>query len=866
MNRYLLLTLLSCLFVMVVPNDIDIRKGAILKITETKIINSTTVILEWRLNITKEAKYKIAKFIIMIRQSHSSSARNTVLPGSKRSYVVTSLKPRTKYTISVIAYDFALRRKLTVKVITKMPSQERTQNMKNIRISFKNRTSMEIRWKFFNNPSTSKQSIYRIEWYLVSNLMKVGEVKVKKIQKYLISNLKASSSYLIHVTLLNATADNPRLTIVGTTASLIPGKPNMTLEVYGQSSIIVRWQSPKNVHVDTVTKYQISILYNNTGNVYHLPPDFKFHYFSNLGKSGKYTIKLAAKTSAGWGKSASQEVFINVSTSNKETTPINPIEKQNIKATSIKTATTTTTALLPTKQSQRSTTIAKNSDDQATYNQFNLSIDNIMPNSIILNWRYPNLSSESKFDHYEISLAASSKDANSNLRKQSIRKLLMVNITSCRITKLLPFTTYHGHIAVIMNDSRILQSDIQFTTEKLAPVAVEKIHVLKLKFLPNQNQSYQVLVQIPKVSEAYGPISYYDLIIIKLIVVGRDKKLLPVYNLEDLNPQFLNRLLGIQFRHIDLPAYVTARFSPQELPINFTIGDNTTSNGIYNRPLLSNIKYAAILRAYVKTNQVKDSLLYTSSHMVQLPGIEDSLELELQVIISLPIIIIAGSALLTVVLIVLVAVIVRKFYKNKHPVAVRRIHNKTSSQRNLKTIVKYPVKANIQSDYTETEDKNDKTNKTLFENTIRNPKTENKPANSCNIESDMSNNEAQLRPHNCSVHYPNSISIDQTRESSQEKPSQDSEPQLRIITCKYPTDEKIPSNTFDQDHESGYVGLDYDDSMCHSCSHIDIGNDEQEETDSLKYQYQVKDDVRDSISLYQMRRQLSQHDRSSFWI
>ncbi|EDV23317.1 uncharacterized protein TRIADDRAFT_57808 [Trichoplax adhaerens] len=807
---------------MVVPNDIDIRKGAMLKITETKIINSTTVILEWRLNITKEAKYKIAKFIIMIRQSHSSSARNTVLPGSKRSYVVTSLKPRTKYTISVIAYDFALRRKLTVKVTTKMPSQERTQNMKNIRISFKNRTSMEIRWKFFNNPSTSKQSIYRIEWYLVSNLMKIGEVKVKKIQKYLISNLKASSSYLIHVTSLNATADNPRLTIVGTTASL--------------------------------------------RNVYHLPPDFKFHYFSSLGKSGKYTIKLAAKTSAGWGKSASQEVFINVSTSNKETTPINPIEKQNIKATSIKTATTTTTALLPTKQSQRSTTIAKNSDDQATYNQFNLSIDNIMPNSIILNWRYPNLSSGSKFDHYEISLAASSKDANSNLRKQSIRKLLMVNITSCRITKLLPFTTYHGHIAVIMNDSRILQSDIQFTTEKLAPVAVEKIHVLKLKFLPNQNQSYQVLVQIPKVSEAYGPISYYDLIIIKLIVVGRDKKLLPVYNLEDLNPQFLNRLLGIQFRHIDLPAYVTARFSPQELPINFTIGDNTTSNSIYNRPLLSNIKYAAILRAYVKTNQVKDSLLYTSSHMVQLPGIEDSLELELQVIISLPIIIIAGSALLTVVLIVLVAVIVRKFYKNKHPVAVRRIHNKTSSQRNLKTIVKYPVKANIQSDYTKTEDKNDKTNKTLFENTIRNPKTENKPANSCNIESDMGNNEAQLRPHNCSVHYPNSISIDQTRESSQEKPSQDSEPQLRIITCKYPTDEKIPSNTFDQDHESGYVGLDYDDSMCHSCSHIDIGNDEQEETDSLKYQYQVKDDVRDSISLYQMRRQLSQHDRSSFWI
>lgn len=101
--------------------------------------------------------------------------------------------------------------------------------------------------------------------------------------------------------------------------------------------------------------------------------------------------------------------------------------------------------------------------------------------------------------------------------------------------------------------------------------------------------------------------SYYDLIIVKVIAIGRPRKLMPVYNLRDLNPQFLNRLLGIQYRHINLPVYITARFTSKDLPMNFTIGDNTTSNSIYNRPLLSTTRYAAILRAYVKTNQVKVS-------------------------------------------------------------------------------------------------------------------------------------------------------------------------------------------------------------------------------------------------------------------
>lgn len=64
----------------------------------------------------------------------------------------------------------------------------------------------------------------------------------------------------------------------------VPDKPRMTLEVYGKSNIIVRWQPPTNVAADSIIRYQISLLNGDIGNVYHLPSYAKFHYFLNIGK------------------------------------------------------------------------------------------------------------------------------------------------------------------------------------------------------------------------------------------------------------------------------------------------------------------------------------------------------------------------------------------------------------------------------------------------------------------------------------------------------------------------------------------------------------------------------------------------------
>ena len=66
--------------------------------------------------------------------------------------------------------------------------------------------------------------------------------------------------------------------------TLVPDKPNMTLEVYGKSNIIVRWQPPSNIVADSITRYQISLLSGEIGNVYHLPSNANFHYFHNIGK------------------------------------------------------------------------------------------------------------------------------------------------------------------------------------------------------------------------------------------------------------------------------------------------------------------------------------------------------------------------------------------------------------------------------------------------------------------------------------------------------------------------------------------------------------------------------------------------------
>lgn len=96
--------------------------GVMLKITKVKVINATTVALYWRLNISQEVKYKIAKYLVMLHQSHSYYTRNEIISGTRNSYMITDLTPQTKYSMSIIAYDSRLHRRLTAKITVKTPS------------------------------------------------------------------------------------------------------------------------------------------------------------------------------------------------------------------------------------------------------------------------------------------------------------------------------------------------------------------------------------------------------------------------------------------------------------------------------------------------------------------------------------------------------------------------------------------------------------------------------------------------------------------------------------------------------------------------------------------------------------------------
>ena len=93
-----------------------------LKVTNIKIVNATTVALYWRLNITQQVKYKIAKYLIIFHQSHSHYTRNEVISGTRNSYLITGLTPQTKYSVSLTAYDSRLHRRLAIKITVKTPS------------------------------------------------------------------------------------------------------------------------------------------------------------------------------------------------------------------------------------------------------------------------------------------------------------------------------------------------------------------------------------------------------------------------------------------------------------------------------------------------------------------------------------------------------------------------------------------------------------------------------------------------------------------------------------------------------------------------------------------------------------------------
>ena len=55
----------------------------------------------------------------------------------------------------------------------------------------------------------------------------------------------------------------------------------------------------------------------------------------------------------------------------------------------------------------------------------------------------------------------------------------------------------------------------------------------------------------------------------------------------------------------DLEVYIAAKFMGDTLPSSFNVGDGTTDDGYFNKPLTPSYYYSFFLRAYVKSKKVR---------------------------------------------------------------------------------------------------------------------------------------------------------------------------------------------------------------------------------------------------------------------
>uniref|UniRef100_A0A672RD34 Receptor-type tyrosine-protein phosphatase F n=1 Tax=Sinocyclocheilus grahami TaxID=75366 RepID=A0A672RD34_SINGR len=503
-----------------------------------------------------------------------------------------------------------------------------------------NSTAIRVTWK----PPLSGKQHGQIRGYQViysrlengeprsqPNIMDVAlpeaQWKIEESTEYeaVITGLHSETSYSVTVAAYTTKGDGARSKAkVITTTGAVPGKPTMIISTTIGNTALIQWQPPKDM-VGELIGYRLRYkrVEDENYEVREFARNDDHHTATELHKGATYTFHLSARNRAGAGEEYVKEI------STPEDVPSGfPL---NLRVVGLTTS-TTRLAWDPPALSERNGRITqylvmyrdinniqngtnRTSDTQMTIQGLrpdttydirvqaftskgggpispsiqsrtmstspafatSFGVKAVMKTSVLLTWEVPeNYKSQVPF---KILYNQQSVEVQGNLK----RKL---------ITQLQPDTNYSFVLMSRGNSAGGLQQQVSIRT---APDLFKTKPVL---YTADQTSNGKLTINLPKLPTT-APIRWYYIVVMPVSLTSSRKWVNPdEMELDELLESSEGALLRRR-RHTDtVRPYIAAKL--QSLPDTFTLGDEKTYNGFYNRPLPNNRHYQCFVMAELK--------------------------------------------------------------------------------------------------------------------------------------------------------------------------------------------------------------------------------------------------------------------------
>ncbi|XP_067219435.1 receptor-type tyrosine-protein phosphatase F isoform X4 [Chanodichthys erythropterus] len=556
------------------------------------------------------------------------------------SYAVEGLKPDTLYKFSLAA-----RSEIGLGVYTQPIEAKTAQSMpgappRKVEVEAVNSTAIRVTWK----PPLSGKQHGQIRGYQViysrlengeprgqPNIMDVAlpeaQWKIEESTEYeaVITGLLSETSYSVTVAAYTTKGDGARSKAkVITTTGAVPGKPTMIISTTIGNTALIQWQPPKDM-VGELIGYRLRYkrLEEENYEVREFARTDDHHTATDLHKGATYSFHLSARNRAGAGEEYIKEI------STPEDVPSG--FPHNLRVVGLTTS-TTSLAWNPPALSERNGRITQylvvyrdinskqNSTNRTAETQMTIQglrpdttydirvqaftskgggpispsiqsrtmstspafatsfgVKAVMKTSVLLTWEVPeNYKSQVPF---KILYNQQSVEVQGNLK----RKL---------ITRLQPDTDYSFVLMSRGNSAGGLQQQVSIRT---APDLFKSKPVL---YTADQTNNGKLTINLPKVPTP-APVRWYYIVVVPGSLTSSRQWINPdEMELDELLESTEGALLRRR-RHTDnVRSYIAAKLLT--LPESFTLGDEKTYNGFYNRPLSNNQNYQCFVMAELK--------------------------------------------------------------------------------------------------------------------------------------------------------------------------------------------------------------------------------------------------------------------------
>ncbi|XP_037643940.1 receptor-type tyrosine-protein phosphatase F isoform X23 [Sebastes umbrosus] len=547
-------------------------------------------------------------------------------------HAVDGLKPDTSYRFSLAA-----RSEMGLGVYTQPIEARTAQSMpgappRKLEVEAINSTAIRVTWK---PPLQGKQHGQIRGYQVIFSRLENGEprgqpnimdVALPEAQEAVIAGLHSETTYSVTVAAYTTKGDGARSKAkVITTTGAVPGRPTMMISTTSGNTALIQWQPPKEM-VGELMGYQLQ--YKRTDEENYTSRELRKtddHYtVTGLHKGATYIFRLSARNRAGIGDAYVKEI------STPEDVPSGfPFNLQVTGLTQSSTQLTWEPPLVAERNgkiqhyvvvyrdinSQQNSTnhtadthmTIQGLNPDTTYDirvqaftnkgggplspsiqsrtmsidfpTLNFGVKAVMKTSVLLTWDLPpNYKSQAPF---KILYNQQSVEVQGNLK----RKL---------IAQLQPDTDYSFVLTSRGNIAGGLQQQVSIRT---AP------DLIKTKPSTHQPQGGKMTINLPKVQNPTR-VRWYYIVVVPVSQSTRRWKNPDEMDLDELLKSSEGPALRRR-RHLDSSKpYIAAKLD--SLTNSFTVGDEKTYNGFYNKPLTSPQEYQCFVLAVLQ-NEGTDS-------------------------------------------------------------------------------------------------------------------------------------------------------------------------------------------------------------------------------------------------------------------